>query len=370
MPPLIQTLGDRFPNVREAAARALDQLHEPLGRLIYDSLNGSREAQEELARRKDPRSLGPLIRILTDGDPWEREAAAWSLWAIGDPRALEPLILRLNDRIASVRHAAAWALHKIGDPRATDAVIMALGDPEPKVREAAAWAIEKISSPRATDALIKTMGDPEPKVREAAVWALSKIRDPRATGVMIEALDDSNPKVREAAVWSLERMAGLRSADPIMKALGDDDQKVRAAAAQVLERLGQPLGRLIYDSLQGSETAAAELAARKDPRSLDPLIRALENNDSKVRRAAAGVLGKINDPLALKGLIKMAGGWNLRNRLAATVALMQMDQGRFPALVPTFLRVIYRPASLIYLSVCLSLFGFTFYVIICRKKPS
>ena len=89
---LIENLGDRDSAVRRRAARALERLGEPIGRLIYESLEGSQEAGEELAREKDSRALDPLIKALDNVDPSVREAAAATLQAIGDTRATEPLI--------------------------------------------------------------------------------------------------------------------------------------------------------------------------------------------------------------------------------------------------------------------------------------
>lgn len=78
----------------------------------------------------------------------------------------------------------------------------------------------------------------------------------------------------------------------------------------------------------------------KDPRSIDPLVRALENQDSNVRRAAAEALGEIQDPRTTKELVKMAGGWNFHDRLAAGRALFKMDKGRLPDHLLTVFRIL------------------------------
>ena len=235
-----------------------------------------------------------------------------------DPRTVEPLLLALQDWFFKVREAAAYALGGLGDPRAVEPLIDALGDTHGKVREAAVWSLGKFGDHRAVDPLLKTLGDPDPKVREAAAWTLGKFGDRRAV-------------------------------DPLLKTMGDEDPKVREAAAKVLEEMGEPLGRLIQSTLAGSREAGNELARRKDPRSLDPLIRSLRNRDGQVRRAAATVLGKIRDPRAVDGLVVMAGGWGLRDRWVATVALLEIDQKFFPDLLTAVFRVMARPASLVYL---------------------
>ena len=150
------------------------------------------------------------------------------------------------------------------------------------------------------------------------------------------------------ARWGIT-LGAYRAVDPLLKTMGDEDPKVREAAAKVLEEMGEPLGRLIQRALAGSREARNELARRTDPRSLDPLILSLRNRDGQVRRAAAMVLGRIRDPRALDGLVVMAGGWGIRDRWVATVALLEIDQKFFPDLLTAVFRVMARPASLVYL---------------------
>lgn len=104
--PLLNTMGDEDPKVREAASQVLGKLEEPLGALIHGTLAGSREAGDELARRKDPRSVGPFIRLLRNRDGQVRRAAATVLGKIRDPRAVDGLVVMsggwgLRDRVVA-----------------------------------------------------------------------------------------------------------------------------------------------------------------------------------------------------------------------------------------------------------------------------
>ena len=97
MEPLLKTMGDEDAKVREAASRVLEELGEPLGRLIQSTLAGSLEAGSELAGRKDPRSLDALILSLRNRDgqvrsppprSWEKSgilapSTDWSSWRVG-----------------------------------------------------------------------------------------------------------------------------------------------------------------------------------------------------------------------------------------------------------------------------------------------
>jgi len=382
--PLVIALGDYYSDVREAAAKALENLGEPLGGVIIQCLKGSEKAREGLAAGKDPRAVVPLVKVLDTWDPNVRiaaaktlgkikdpsavlalvkaledgsdsvqEAAIWALGEIEDPRAIVPLVKALRDRHPDVGVAAAWVLGKFGDRRAVDPLVTALDDKYQDVREAAAYSLGGLGDPRAVAPLIDALGDTHAKVREAAVWSLGKFGDRRAVDPLLKTLGDPNPKVRDAAAWTLGKFGDRRAVDPLLKIMGDEDSKVREAAAKVLEEMGEPLGRLIQSTLAGSREAGNELARRKDPRSLDPLIRSLRNRDGQVRRAAATVLGKIRNPRAVDGLVVMAGGWGLRDRVVATAALLEIDQKFFPDLLTAVFRVMTRLASLVYL-LCLA----------------
>jgi HEAT repeat protein len=258
----------------------------------------------------------------------------------------------------------------IADPSTVEPLIKSLGDESADVRGASAWALEEIDDPRASDALLKGMEDSNPEVREAALWFFKSNGDPRATEPVAKALKDSNPRVRVAAAKTIGKLDSHRAVDPLIEALGDDEQEVRKATAEALEEIGEPLGRWIYDSLQGSRVAMASLAEKKDPRTLDPLVRALKNQDPHVRRAAVETLGEIQDPRGIRELVRMAGGWNWLDRLAAGKALFKMSGGRFPDLLLTVFKILVQPWSLIYLLCGLVFFSLLIYTAInWRKNP-
>ncbi|MBE0568949.1 MAG: HEAT repeat domain-containing protein [Deltaproteobacteria bacterium] len=389
--PLLYALGDPQDEVRNAAAAALKELGEPLGELIHTSLTASwmdggnlaGKAREELAIRKDPRAVDPIARALGSWNLYVRVAAARTLMVLGGPRAVEPLIKAMGSRDKPVREAAAWALRKIGDARALDPMIEALGDSHEPVRVAAALTLGKLGDGRAVeplvraledrdvdvrksalwslralsafgdagtvDAMLPALGDSHPGVREAAVWALGNAGDPRAVDPLIATLRDEDAGTREAAAWTLGKLGDRRAVDPIVSLLGDDNVAVRNAGTRVLEGFGEPLGRLIYAAIEGVGGAGRELVAKKDPRAIEPLVRCLRNPEAYIRRNAAALLGSIGDRRAVDGLVDMAGGWDIPDRVAAMSALLQIDQEVIPGLLTAVLRVAVRPASLVFL---------------------
>jgi HEAT repeat protein len=112
--------------------------------------------------------------------------------------------------------------------------------------------------------------------RVSAARALGGLKDTRAVKALIEALGDYDLDVGWAAVKALSR-TGEHAVEPLIQALKDKDSWVRKGAATVLGMLG---------TLQA----------------IEPLIQALKDKDSWVRWRAAEALGKIRDIKAIKPL--------------------------------------------------------------------
>jgi HEAT repeat protein len=262
----------------------------------------------------------------------------------------------LTDEEPKLREAAIWTLGKMGDKRAVRPLISALEDKEPKVREAATWSLGKLADRSAVEPLINGLADEEHKSREAAAYTLGKMGDRRAVEPLIYTLEDKDLKVRAAAAWTLGKLVDKRAIRPLIKTLGDGDPKVREAAAWALERLDEPFGQLVHLSLTGSQEAMKELAGTEEPRALKPLIRALQNKNYGVRRAAALTLVGINDIRAIDGLVSMGGGWHPRDRIYGTRALTKIKQNGFLQYLFTAFKVFATPQSLVYFLCALFIF--------------
>jgi len=89
---------------------------------------------------------------------------------------------------------------------------------------------------------------------------------------LIKKLKNDNWFVtRRAAAKALGKIGDTRAVKPLIKALEDENWDVRKAAAEALEKLGEPLGWLVYKTLEGEEKALKKLVKRKDPRAVDIL---------------------------------------------------------------------------------------------------
>lgn len=269
---LFTALGDASPIVRNAAAEALSQMNEPSGRLVLNSLKGSIEAQNALATQKDFRVIAPLVAALQDLDGTVREAAAVTLGRIGDPISVSALLNLTKDR--------------------------------------------------------------DEKVRKGTAWALGQLKDSRAVPALVGLLKDKGAGVREASASALGVLGDLGAVNSLIQALGDDSTVVRQAAAKSLETLEEPLGRLILDSLDGSNSAREALALRGGPRAVPPITAALKNWNADLREGAAWTLWHLRDPTATAALIEALRDRDARIRAASGWALTQIaDPTSLPALL-------------------------------------
>lgn len=141
----------------EAPARALAELEgngvvELLLELAQHADGATRAAAlRGLKKRRDPRTLGPLIEGLDSLDEQVVAAAADALCteAMGtdDPRLLRALAEAAVSGAMEVRLEATRALAQLADPRAVPALVAALDDLDPEVRRDAAEGLALLSIP-------------------------------------------------------------------------------------------------------------------------------------------------------------------------------------------------------------------------------
>jgi hypothetical protein len=99
---------------------------------------------------------------------------------------------------------------------------------------------------------------------------------------LARALADGSSDVREAAVWSLGQLKAPLAIDPLIKALSDEDFVVRGLAALALRQRGTkaaPAKDALLDRLSDEEVGVRMMAAQaldrlRDPSTIDPLMAA------------------------------------------------------------------------------------------------
>ena len=215
----------------------------------------------------------------------------------------------LQDGAPEVRAAAAWALARLGsDARpAVPALEAALGDPSEGVRVAAVSALGAVSAEASAPALFAALSDPRQGVRWEAARALSRatLDADAALPRLTAALRGDDPYLRGFAAWKLGEMGPrARAAVPaLVDALAREEGYGRGGASTALAKMGPAARAAVPALVQGLEAAdgerrwkAARTLGRIGPAAeaaVPALIAHLSDPHEYVRAHAARALGRI-----------------------------------------------------------------------------
>ena len=122
----------------------------------------------------------------------------------------------------------------------------------------------------------------------------------------------------------------LIALEPLIKALGDEDSWVGKSAAESLGKIGdkravEPLIKALGDKYEYVRNSAVDaLGEIGDKRAVEPLIKALGDEDWRACNSAAIALGKIGDKRAVEPLIKSLEDKDVRYN--TTIALVKITK--------------------------------------------
>ncbi|HET8987537.1 MAG TPA: HEAT repeat domain-containing protein [Humibacillus sp.] len=218
--------------------RAVDALLLALG---DESDVVRKDAAAALGTIGDPRARDALLAALADPSDAVHGAAVSALGAIGGPPAVEPLIAELSGPYSA---SAAAALGRIGDARAVGPLGRVLFDGEWRSRWVAADVLGDLADPRAVEPLVRALLDAELVERDAHdnlefARALAGLDPSRSTSLQA-TLEDQTAFVRTHAATALGRLGDLRAVEPLRTALRDPGagRAFRAAVTTALQSLG------------------------------------------------------------------------------------------------------------------------------------
>jgi HEAT repeat protein len=224
---------------------------------------------------KDPESV-PILRELLAHPPvfCSSTGVLGLLWSTATkyPEEAKPAIAQLTASICAllnaenslVREFAAKVLEFGGDPQAVEPLVKALGDPHDDVRSAATSALGSIGGAKVVDVLgnifqqklHEHQKNPNDNGYQSAAEALGKTKDPKAAEALAAAMQTADD-------WEIKHIekALVLIGDPVFDLA---------------------LNILISGSTRNKCVAAGILGEIKDPRGVDPLIKALGDNASHV----------------------------------------------------------------------------------------
>lgn len=351
IPYLVEGLRDENAGIRKGAARALGSIgdpdgFEPLTRALSDPDPDVRgPAALALGELRDPRAIPFLINLFYDANATIRNEAADALATIGTP-AFEPLVAALSDSKTGARLAAIRSLGKMKDPRVIPPLIAKLEDAFPEMRSSAATALGEIGAP-ALPMAFEVMKKGSRIARLACLDCFAKNLDDRVTGVLAAASKEVDEQVAKKAEAVLRKREGLRvwqtaleeenegpaatttaelwnirqerkafeqigsqETDKILAILQDDDVNSRLRA--ILRRVNEsrPVVEALVLILRNRDIEikrrATEALNRLEGISGNPLLVALNDNDSYIRTVAARNLGRLGCIEAILPLLQHA----------------------------------------------------------------
>ena len=176
------------------------------------------QAANGLGRRKEARSVAPLLEALHDVEGCVRWRVAESLGNLGEIRAVPALITALQDREDLVCGAALRALGRLGDEQALQPLLDRLDRLEQSEERSLlgsllVGALLHFGLPVLLPMLDRLSSD-KSEIRGIAAEVLGSLKEERAFSPLMRVMqEDPVPRVRFEAYKSLLRL-GYRDTDP------------------------------------------------------------------------------------------------------------------------------------------------------------
>jgi ParB family chromosome partitioning protein len=324
------------------ALRARDRdLHRQLWELSTFGQKDAAEAEPPKVKKGKPElsaeDARPLLEALASRALDTCLAGARGLAALQDERAFGTLLQLTNEKAPAARVEACKALAELGDSRAAPRLRQMLRDGAGEARDAAFTALSRLLEKTPLAAAEAGLSAPAEDVRGRALQHLvrhlkkepAKGTDGPAVALLSRALNDSAAAVRsEAFKATLGLSIGGEGAAPLRFALqsihadvrrealneavgriqeawapalvlelyGDPDPGVRAEAFESAQKRGkgkatEPLAAALAGRHADLKLKAIDALAKKRVEGVrELLLRAIEDDDEKVRLAAAAVL--------------------------------------------------------------------------------
>jgi HEAT repeat protein len=313
---LISQLADT--SRRDSAAQSLMKLGAEAVPALVEALQtqdlGLLPVYQHLLARI-PSATSVLTKAFTSAHPITR-ARVVDVFELSKDKSVIPFLLdALQGEYFTIRARSALALSVIADATVIPHLFPLLKDKEDEVRIAACVAIGRFRDPSTFDEITNVLlDDPKIEVRQAAAKVLGETKHPAAIPFLMEALRDSYwwyEKEQAAAVLlsAIENM-GTAVVGPLIEALSDRESTVRKFAVKVLGKLKdiravEELGMILYDLHHEVGLAAAEALAGFGAPAVGVLSEALRHPEAAVRGHAVIGLGRIQDVRVAPLLIEM-----------------------------------------------------------------
>ncbi len=221
----------------------------------------------------------------------------------------------LDSHNADERRSALRSLAQMNHPTAYSALVAAVQHPLRDVRVDAAFMLAKQTNNTdfaAVPGLIEALRDEDARIRTAAVKVLGEIKDPESVPSLLEIVNhERDGNIRWLATGALSKM-GETAVPGLVKALHDEDWKVRRSACEALWSMAEPsavpgLAEALCDRNDVVRQAASGALEAMGALAVSGLTQALRGSNRQVAQAAADMLRRIDTEearAAVKGWAK------------------------------------------------------------------
>ncbi len=347
LPEIRKFLSDSDSEIRMAAVQGMGDLGDPesipllIERFLDPSWVVRREAHRSVVRFGD-RAVANLIKALESID---EDVRYWSLRSIAEikPPGLFPILVKLlKDRSWNVRKTTAEALSAYGEDALLELTNLATeGDSE--VRYWVLQALGKIGSQISLPLLFRALEDSSEAIRISAQKALANF-GASILDDLIALLKSDKRRLLESVAGTLQLMPPHIALPKLCQSLGKFDEHISYWIRRALAGFG-PAGRKAVEPLL--ESKANEIRRQAIfafgqvglPEDAEIIIRHLKDEFWPARIAAAEVLGKLRNPLAVEPLMEALEDDDEDLAIAAVRSLGVLEDDRaVPALLSTLWR--------------------------------
>lgn|GEM_PF-2447802 len=233
-------------------------------------------------------------------------ALSCPLFAAGDAGKFMYLLAQMTSKEEGKAEEAWEMLSGSLDPRAHAVLMAGLSHKDPRIRGNCASLLGARKDPGAATALLPLLHDRDFLVRYSTVSALGDIGDPSSREPLIGLLSDQDSRVRAMTVRVLRRSGG-EVVDVLLKALDDSNASVRRAAINQLgmlkdPRAAAPLAAIARGADNELREDAIEALGYLGPVAIDALLRLQSSVEVEVRRAVVNALVTIEDPRVVEAI--------------------------------------------------------------------
>ena len=291
--------------------------------VLRDSgLTGRWSAAEVLGEIRDRAAVEPLLKTMTDTNPTVRNSTITALGKIGDPVVIPHFAELMNSVRGTDEHfllsaTVGEALGEIGEPALAQLMSMLKGE-ESVLSVFAAEAIKQIGK-LAVPVVVGELKNLSLFTLQTLLPWLADMKAIEAIGPLME-LAHSNPVVLEFSEEALVKF-GDAAVDPLISLIGQTNLFTQAAAIRTLAKIGGDRAFEALIMLLNTRKAKASSAAEKsetfvrayaaqglgslgDKRAIEALKSAKSEEKWLIRIHASGALVQLGENEALDGVLE------------------------------------------------------------------